>query len=122
MTAITPARATEATLIGNDNSAQRVIADALRDHFHQDCELGTCACPPQNTWKDVACEVLDQLGEHFWVVPRVDYDATASVRPRINGSWIHRDAGDSLPEHTRQYAAQLLAAADEADTPKETDQ
>jgi hypothetical protein len=105
--------ATEHTLIGNDNSPERVIADALADQLHGDCEIGTCDCPPM---RDLAKEVLEQLREHFWVVPKVEHDANPHVRPYIRGGLIYRYASDrETPEQTRLYAAQLLAAADKAE-------
>lgn len=48
-----------------------------------------------------------------WTVPKVEHDEDAPVGPHIHGNWIHRAAGQSTAAHTRQYAAQLLAAADE---------
>ena len=33
----------------------------------------------------------------------------------VKYGWIRRDAGDSTPAHAREYAAQLLAAADAAE-------
>ena len=104
--------ATEQTLIGNDNSPQRVIADTLADQLHGDCEIGTCTCPPM---RDLAAEVLKQLAEHFRIVPKVEHDANPYVRPYIRGGWVFREAGDSDPSSTRLYAAQLLAAADLAE-------
>lgn len=52
----------------------------------------------------------------IWNVPKVEHDESRSVGPIITPSgWIHRSEGTSDPEHTRFYAAQLLAAADEAE-------
>lgn len=48
-----------------------------------------------------------------WVVAKVPHDEDEPVTPNIIGAWIHRSAGQSGIEHTRKYAAQLLAAADE---------
>jgi hypothetical protein len=48
-----------------------------------------------------------------WVVPKVEHDEDEPVTPNIIGDWIFRSAGQSDVEHTRRYAAQLLAAADE---------
>lgn len=48
-----------------------------------------------------------------WTVAKVQHDENADVGPHILGDWIHRASGQSDVEHTRQYAAQLLAAADE---------
>lgn len=48
-----------------------------------------------------------------WSVPKVAHDEDVAVTPNIIGPWIFRSAGQSDVEHTRQYAAQLLAAADE---------
>jgi hypothetical protein len=50
-----------------------------------------------------------------WIVPRIPHDETSPVRPRVRRGWIWRDAGDSTPAHAREYAAQLLAAADAAE-------
>lgn len=51
--------------------------------------------------------------EHVWRIPKIPHDPDAPVGPQIRGGWIGRGEGDSNPEHTRVYAAQLLAAADE---------
>lgn len=48
-----------------------------------------------------------------WSVPKVQHDEDIPVTPNIIGDWIFRSAGQSDVEHTRRYAAQLLAAADE---------
>lgn len=50
-----------------------------------------------------------------WVVPKIAHDPDAPVGPRLarSGTLISRSAGQSDPTHTRVYAAQLLAAADE---------
>lgn len=54
-------------------------------------------------------------GERAWLVAKVPHDETVPVSPWIwhHGRLIGRSAGDSDVEHTRTYAAQLLAAADE---------
>jgi hypothetical protein len=67
----------------------------------------------------------DELADHIdaltadatraWTVPKVPHDEDTPVTPNIIGGWIYRSAGQSDSEHTRQYAAQLLAAADELD-------
>lgn len=52
----------------------------------------------------------------FWIVPKTTHDQNAIVGPRITRTGnISRAAGLSDPEHTRFYAAKLLAAADEAE-------
>ncbi len=53
----------------------------------------------------------------FWLVPKQPHDEDTPVGPHIgrSGRWIQRAAGESTPDHTRFYAAQLLAAADEAE-------
>lgn len=69
-------------------------------------------------------EDCDQLREllrpvdGFWIVPKIPHDERPSlVGPRIlSGELIRRDAGTSDATHTRQYAAQLLAAADEVES------
>lgn len=105
--------ATEHTLIGNDNSPQRVIADVLADQLHGECEIGRCNCPPM---RDLAREVLEQLTQDFHVVPKVAHDANPHVRPYIRGGLIYRYASDrETPEQARLYAAQLLNAADKAE-------
>ncbi len=64
----------------------------------------------------IRAELMEELATGSWVVPKITHDENAAVGPRIRREgWISRAAGDSDPEHTRQYAAQLLAAADEAD-------
>lgn len=51
-----------------------------------------------------------------WLVPKRPHDQNAPVGPVVRrDGWIHRSAGTSDPAHTRVYAAQLLAAADEAE-------
>lgn len=57
-----------------------------------------------------------------WVIPRIPHDEHSFVRPRIRRGWIRRDAGDSTPGHAREYAQQLLAAADAADAGRENGQ
>ncbi len=80
------------------------VADALAD---VDCEE-RAVCFAQAAVAAVA--------ETHWLVPKRPHDDTAPVGPHIRRSgWIHRAAGDSDPDHTRLYAAQLLAAADEAE-------
>lgn len=64
--------------------------------------------------------VIAALSEHAWLVPKVEHDQLAPVGPYIHGEWIHRDAGDSQVWHTREYAAQLLAAADEVDPARQS--
>lgn len=51
-----------------------------------------------------------------WVMPKIEHDENRPVGPivRPNG-WIARAQGHSDVAHTRFYAAQLLAAADEAE-------
>lgn len=67
--------------------------------------------PPDSTWP-----YEEKPNETTWSVPKVTHDQRASVGPRIQrDGWIRREAGTSDSEHTRFYAAQLLAAADEAD-------
>lgn len=48
-----------------------------------------------------------------WIVPKVEHDENAPVTPHILSNFIYRAAGQSTVAHTRHYAAQLLAAADE---------
>jgi hypothetical protein len=65
----------------------------------------------EGPWVEVGVSALGA-----WVVQAVDHDETRSVGPiiRRNGM-ISRAAGQSDVEHTRYYAAQLLAAADETE-------
>lgn len=64
---------------------------------------------------------LVRLHDAAWIVPKVEHDPHALVGPRIlnsrriPGTWIYREQGNSDPDHTRTYAAQLLAAADEVE-------
>lgn len=52
----------------------------------------------------------------FWLVPKRPHDQNAPVGPVVRrDGMIARSAGVSDPDHTRVYAAQLLAAADEAE-------
>jgi hypothetical protein len=48
-----------------------------------------------------------------WIVPKIAHDEDEEVTPNIFGDWIYRSQGQGGVEHTRRYAAQLLAAADE---------
>ena len=59
---------------------------------------------------------LQAVAETHWLVPKRPHDQNTPVGPmvRTNGL-IHRSRGDSDPTHTRVYAAQLLAAADEVE-------
>lgn len=84
------------------------VADALAD---VDCdEHAVC----------FARAALNVVAETHWIVPKRAHDENAGVGPHIRRSgWISRAAGDSDPAHTRVYAAQLLAAADEAEQIKE---
>lgn len=59
--------------------------------------------------------------ETAWSVPKVRHDENADVGPNILGNWIFRAAGQSDVEHTREYAAQLLAAADELERRQTTE-
>jgi hypothetical protein len=57
--------------------------------------------------------VLERLAEENWIVPKIPHNQGAPVGPRIlRDGWIRREAGESDVDHTRMYAAQLLAAAD----------
>lgn len=60
-------------------------------------------------------DALTAEASRAWSVPKVPHDEDVPVTPNIIGGWIYRAAGQSDAEHTRQYAAQLLAAADELD-------
>lgn len=53
-----------------------------------------------------------RLREDHWIVPKIGHDPDAAVGPYIKGRLIRRDEGVSHADHTRTYAAQLLAAAD----------
>lgn len=75
---------------------------------------------------DRALELADQLSAWaalrrrlsalYWLVEKRPHDQNATVGPVVRrDGWIHRSAGTSDPAHTRVYAAQLLAAADEAE-------
>jgi hypothetical protein len=66
--------------------------------------------------RDRLQERLTQAQDRVWVMPKIEHDDSAAVGPciRTNG-WIGRSEGLSDPSHTRYYAAQLLAAADEAE-------
>lgn len=87
----------------------RLIAECDRqrpvgpDGKHGDRHTPTCGC------EDTAGPAAPQA----WLVPKIRHDENVAVGPDIIGDWIFRAAGQSGVEHTRQYAAQLLAAADE---------
>jgi hypothetical protein len=68
-------------------------------------------------YEDLAAVAVAALDAHVWLVPKVVHDENLSVTPYLSrsGEWIRRDAGDSGPDHTRVFAAQLLAAADECE-------
>lgn len=69
----------------------------------------TSGCYPA----DGICAVVEDEQPDAWSVSKIRHDENAAVGPNIIGDWIYRAAGQSDVEHTRQYAAQLLAAADE---------
>lgn len=57
--------------------------------------------------------VLKLIEDDNWIVPKIAYDENPSVRPvLLRGGFVRREAGTSHADHTRFYAAQLLAAAD----------
>lgn len=56
-----------------------------------------------------------KVAEHAWIVPKVPHIQYAPVGPRVRGLWVYREQGATRPEATRDYAAQLLAAADAAE-------
>jgi hypothetical protein len=60
----------------------------------------------------LAYEAAPKEQPSWWTVPKIHHDESRAVGPFIRGSLICRDAGQSNVEHTRFYAAQLLAAAD----------
>jgi hypothetical protein len=78
--------------------------------------LGRYECAEREGEFFVGAETADDPDDDCWIVPKVSHDQNAAVGPRIRrNNWISRSAGDSDVEHTRYYAAQLLAAADEAE-------
>lgn len=58
---------------------------------------------------------LNAFNGGAWIIHKIGHDQNATVGPRIHGRRIYRAAGHSDPGHTRYYAAQLLAAADEVE-------
>jgi hypothetical protein len=72
---------------------------------------------PADKVEEVCAALREAAGlPPVWTVEKIPSDANQSVKPILGqNGWIHRDAGMSDPEHTRFYAAQLLAAADEAE-------
>ncbi|MFI0406600.1 hypothetical protein [Actinomadura sp. 3N508] len=69
-------------------------------------------CPP---WFNPYSRARFDLARRgAWTVQRIPHEPRP-VGPRIQDGMIRRDAGDSTPAHARRYAAQLLAAADEAE-------
>ncbi len=88
----------------SDDALVNSVADALAE---VDCEEHAVC---------FAQAAVAAVAETHWLVPKRPHDTDVLVGPHIRRSgWIHRAAGDSDPDHTRQYAAQLLAAADEAE-------
>jgi hypothetical protein len=56
------------------------------------------------------------IDRRAWTIPKIPHDEHVAVTPYVmpDGT-INRTKGNSTPAHARHYAAQLLAAADEAD-------
>jgi hypothetical protein len=94
-------------------------ADLLIEHRRdriEDCacgwnELGKCHS------RHVMGAVLEAITANNWIIPKRPYRDDQAVQPLIDrrNRLIRRSAGDSDANHTRYYAAQLLAAADELD-------
>ena len=93
------------------------MAAAMREAFDQWAALGieaTRGVTREDFFAASALAALEQAD--VWVVPKVAIDDNPHVRPRIlSNGLIRRDAGDSSPEHIRQYVGQLLAAVDVVD-------
>lgn len=64
-------------------------------------------------------EAFDAALKGVWVVPKIQHDENRSVTPLVRQGWVRHDAGQNDAEHARLLAAQLLAAADEAETTAE---
>lgn len=89
--------------------------DASNQDRAQDADHCTCG-PLIHDWDaHLALVALQALAEHCWIVPKIEHDESASVVPIVRGGLIRRDEGQSDADHTRHYAAQLLAAADAAE-------
>lgn len=88
------------------------IAEAISVGLQQWAALGIDNTPGVSRQEFLALCVTDAIAERAWIVPKVAYDENMSVRPYVRNGWIRREAGTSDPDHTRFYAAQLLAAAD----------
>lgn len=85
------------------------------------CHGDSCCpyCPPTESAQDGRTGPgggeRTQEALNAWIVPKIAHDQNRLVGPRVHGRWIHRAAGQSDPDHARRYAAELLAAADEAE-------
>lgn len=90
----------------------------LRD-FLADAEVSNMWGPDVARAVDLAEQITAWAAERrtgrFWLVPKRPHDPDAVVGPRVRAGVVLRAAGVSDPEHTRIYAAQLLAAADAAE-------
>lgn len=68
----------------------------------------------------IRVELAAVLAE-YWIVPKIAHDANSSVRPYIlHSGRVRWDACTSGPDHARQFAAQILAAADDAEKAEES--
>lgn len=89
--------ATEQTLIGNDNSPERVIADAIADVLHPENDVPVG--PPSDFYRDLAKGILAELAEHYQLIP-IDAltDLAAKWRREAEGQdiwhgiWAGRDS------------------------------
>jgi hypothetical protein len=96
------------------------LGERMYDDAHEGCDEGGCTGGGKPFYEEYARVLLAGLAEDAWIVPKIPHDETVSVGPRIlRSGLIRREAGTSDADHTRQYAAQLLAAADTTPTPKE---
>ena len=59
---------------------------------------------------------LPTANQRVWIVPKILHDEHVRVTPYVLPyGEIRRTSGVSTPDQAREYAARLLAAADEAD-------
>ncbi|MEV0214271.1 hypothetical protein [Micromonospora sp. NPDC050695] len=101
-----------AALVGDDNARKAIQAgwDAIRHP-----ETGRLL--PTGFEQDYLAMILLAAipALNAWTVPKIQHDESRLVGPHVRGRWVHRSEGQSDPDNTRVYAAQLLAAADLAE-------
>lgn len=113
----------KAALAGDSEGIRLWMLDcaAATERWRQHAKRAERAAEEAELELEQLAKQAEDIAGHAWVVPRIVHDQGAIVGPRIlaNGR-IACTAGESDPWHARQYAAQLLAAADEVDPTHQT--